>query len=127
MPDPAAPRSGSSLPSNHRPVWDRVVARVRQAELAADREAPSRLLRRRRRDAARTDADGRTPEQRRESRALRRVFLDLGDCYRDFRRRTGAAVSPEIRDAAVRFRRDLDLDSLVLVAVSLDRIESFSW
>ena len=126
MPDSMRPSDSSPASSPH-PVWDRVLARVREAELAGDREPPSRLLRRRRREAARPDSDGRSPEQRRERRALRRVFLDLGDCYRDHRRRTGATVSPEIRDAATRFRRELDLASLVLVAASLDRIESLRW
>jgi hypothetical protein len=31
-------------------------------------------------------------------------------------------VSPEVRDAARRFRRELDLPSLVCVAASLDRL-----
>jgi hypothetical protein len=122
----STPNAGSGPRSSH-PIWDRVVTRVRQAEVAADREAPSRLLRRRRRDAAMAASDGQSPEQRRETRALRRVFLDLGDCYRAYRRRTGTAISPEIRDAANRFKRELDITSLVSVAASLDRIESLSW
>lgn len=56
-------------------------------------------------------------------RALRRVFTDFGDSYRNYRRRTGEPVSAEVRDAAQRFRRDLDLVSLVSVAASLERLD----
>jgi hypothetical protein len=66
---------------------------------------------------------GRTRGSDGETRALRRVFLDLGDSYRSYRRRTGEPVSPEIRQAAVKFRRDLDLRSLLSVAASLDRLD----
>ncbi len=58
-----------------------------------------------------------------DARALRRVFLDLGDSYRSYRRRTGEPVAPEVRDAAIRFRRELDLPSLIFVAASLDRLD----
>jgi len=58
-----------------------------------------------------------------EVRALRRVFLDFGNSYRSYRRRTGEPVSSEVRDAALKFRRDLDLLSLVSVAASLERLD----
>jgi hypothetical protein len=125
MPDASSRPQGSDADSTRHPVWDRVLTRVRHAELAADRGASSRVMRHRRLDAA--AQGGPSPEQRREVRALRRVFLDLGDSYREYRRRTGAEVSPEVRDAANRFRRELDLASLVSVAASLDRIELLTW
>jgi hypothetical protein len=51
------------------------------------------------------------------------VFLDLGENYRSYRRRTGEPVAPEVRDAALRFRRELDLMSLVSVAATLERLD----
>jgi len=127
MPEASSRPQGSDADSTRNPVWDRVLTRVRHAELAADRRASSRVLRHRRRDADAAALGGPSPEQRREVRALRRVFLDLGDCYRDYRRKTGAEVSPEVRAAAHKFRRELDLPSLVSVAASLDRIELMTW
>ena len=83
---------------------------------------------RRRHDSRRSSAGAsRTPEQVRRARSLRRVFVDLGTSYRAFRRRTGAAVSPEVRDAANRFRREGDVTSLVAVAASLDQLEALPW
>jgi hypothetical protein len=55
------------------------------------------------------------------------VFVDLGTSYREFRRRTGAHVSPEVRAAAYRFRREGDVTSLVGVAASLDQLEALPW
>ena len=127
MPNASPRPQGSDADSTRNPVWDRVLTRVRHAELAADRGASSRIMRHRRLDADAAAQGGPSPEQRREMRALRRVFVDLGDCYRDYRRRTGAEVSPDVRDAAVRFRRELNLPALVSVAASLDRIELLTW
>jgi hypothetical protein len=110
-----------------QPVWDRVLTRVRQAELAAERRPTSGNTPRRRSDVPAEAEDSRSPEQRREAQALRRVFLDLGDCYRDYRVRTGAAISADVRDAAYRFRRERDLPALVSVAASLERLETLSW
>jgi hypothetical protein len=102
---------------------DRVLARVRDAE-AAMNLPPSR----RRRDPHSPSADaGATPEQVRRARSLRRVFVDLGTSYREFRRRTGAEISPAVRDAACRFRREGDVTSLVAVAASLDQLEALPW
>jgi hypothetical protein len=53
--------------------------------------------------------------------------VDLGTSYREFRRRTGAEVSPEVRDAACRFRRERDVNSLVAVAASLEQVEALPW
>jgi hypothetical protein len=63
----------------------------------------------------------------REARSLRRVFVDLGDSYREYRRRTGAPISAEVRDAADRFRRERDLSSLVVVAARLDELDILPW
>ncbi|MBA3659849.1 MAG: hypothetical protein H0W67_09650 [Gemmatimonadales bacterium] len=105
---------------------DRVLARVSDAGLAVDRRAAaSRPRATRRRSVAPSPLmtpDGRTPEQVRNARSLRQVFHDLGESYREHRRRTGAPVSPEVRDAACRFRRELDVASLVAVAASLEQV-----
>jgi hypothetical protein len=82
---------------------------------------------RRRQDASSHSTEGGTPEQVRRARSLRRVFVDLGTSYREFRRRTGAHVSPEVRAAAYRFRREGDVTSLVGVAASLDQLEALPW
>jgi hypothetical protein len=55
------------------------------------------------------------------------VFVDMGDSYRDYRRRTGEPVSAEVRGAADRFRKDLDVTSLVAVAASLDALDVLTW
>lgn len=110
---------------------DRVLTRVREAGLVSDQRArtsPPKSHRRRVSDADPRSADNtRTPEQVREARALRRVFRDLGDSYRDHRRRTGAPVSADVREAALRFRRELSLPSLVSVAASLDHVGALPW
>jgi hypothetical protein len=100
MPEPPVPT-----------LTDRVLARVQEAAKVADR----RTLRRR--------AQGLD----REARSLRRVFRDLGDSYRDYRRRTGEPVSPDIRAAAEHFRKEPNVTALVSVAASLDRLEILPW
>jgi hypothetical protein len=119
--------SPSSQPS--QTLTDRVLARVREAAVAVDRHAGATRPRlRRRSNPDRLPAEvGRTPEQLREARSLRRVFVDLGTSYREYRRRTGAEVSPDVRDAAFRFRRELTVASLVGVAASLDQLEALPW
>jgi hypothetical protein len=117
----SSPDSLSSQPSPT--LTDRVLARVRDAEAAMDLPAS-----RRRQDLGSRSADGtRTPAQVRRARSLRRVFVDLGTSYREFRRRTGAQVSAEVREAACRFRREGDVVSLVAVAASLDQLEALPW
>jgi hypothetical protein len=104
--------SDPSLPSeNVRPdqgLTERVIARIK----VAHRNVPGRPEPRRGRRVTHSD-----------TRALRLVFRDFGESYRDYRRRTGEPVSTDVRDAALRFRRDLDLVSLVAVAASLDRLD----
>jgi hypothetical protein len=114
---PDSPSSESS-----HTLTDRVLARIRDAEAAMDLPAS-----RRRKDPRSQSADSRTPDQVRQARSLRRVFVDLGTSYRDFRRRTGAEVSPEVKEAACRFRREPDVSSLVAVAASLDQLEALPW
>lgn len=63
----------------------------------------------------------------RETRALRRVFREMGRTQRTARRQTGQAPSPVVREAARAFRRDPSLSALVLVAASLDEVGLLSW
>jgi hypothetical protein len=102
MSDPTSRSPGG--PADQR-LTDRVVARIKDARRTV--HGPGR-----RRRMPDTDI-----------LALRRVFLDFGESYRSYRRRTGEPVSADVRDAAVRFRRELDLVSLVSVAASLDRLD----
>jgi hypothetical protein len=131
MPEVPSRRGASNSDPQAKTLTDRVAARVNEAALAADRRAGStrpKSTRHRSRASDRLAADvTRSAEQLREARSLRRVFLDLGDCYRDYRRRTGAPVSDDVRDAATRFRRELTMPALVSVAASLDQLEILSW
>jgi hypothetical protein len=126
---PSRPSGSDSTPSP-QPLTDRVLARIRDASLAIDRHARATRPRsgRRHSDSQPRPADVTgTPEQVREARSLRRVFIDLGNSYREYRRRTGAEVSPEVRDAACQFRREPNVASLVAVAASLDELEALPW
>jgi hypothetical protein len=130
MPDrPPLGPAGSN--ADAQSLTDRVLARVNDAALAADlRDRASRPKARRRRpspsDSLAASAT-QSPEQLRTARSLRRVFLDLGDSYREYRRRTGAPVSEDVRAAADRFRRERNVTALVSVAASLDQLEILPW
>jgi hypothetical protein len=63
----------------------------------------------------------------RDVRALHRVFRDMGRSQRTARQQTGQAPSPVVREAALAFRRAPSLESLVLVAASLDEIGLLAW
>ena len=106
MSDPTSRSRGG--PADHR-LTDRVIARIKDARRTVNDRPGLGRGRRRRGDT--------------EVRALRRVFLDFGNSYRSYRRRTGEPVSSEVRDAALKFRRELDLVSLVSVAATLDRLD----
>ena len=111
---PELPLSPGSSDSNEiaQSLTDRVLARVQHESQIVDR------LPRARRRARAID---------REARSLRRVFTDLGDSYRNYRRRTGEPVSADIRAAAERFRKEPNVAALVSVAASLDRLEILPW
>jgi hypothetical protein len=108
MSDPSSLPREPGLPAPDQRLTDRVIARIKDARRVVQGR-PGKGRRRRH-----TDSD---------ARALRRVFLDLGESYRSYRRRTGEPVAPEVRDAALRFRRELDLMSLVSVAATLERLD----
>ena len=127
-----SPIPGTSASSDTGPsLTDRVLARVNDAATALDLRARASRPKAGRRRPAVTDPLAasltRSPEQLRQERSLRRVFLDLGDSYREYRRRTGAPVSDDVRAAADRFRRERDVPTLVLVAASLDQLDILPW
>jgi hypothetical protein len=105
----------------------RMLARVNLARLAVDRRANatrSRLTGPRRARPASPHAP--RLEEVRESRALKRVFHDLGVTYRCYRSQTGGRVAPGLRDAAYDFRKAPSLTSLVAVAAFLDERDLLS-
>jgi hypothetical protein len=112
-------------------LTDRVLARVGAAGRAVDRRTSATRRKPARGKPAPSDplsaSVTRTPAQVREARSLRWVFRNLGRSYRQYRRRTGAPVSREVRAAAYRFRRQLDLASLVSLAACLDELEILTW
>ncbi|HEX2637399.1 MAG TPA: hypothetical protein VHL81_09720 [Gemmatimonadales bacterium] len=120
-------KSGSASPQLPQTVIDKVLARVSDAALTVDQRSQAtrpRTSPRRPVPLDRLAADTtRTPEQVREARSLRLVFSEFGDSYREFRRRTGAPVSADVRDAATRFRRELSVNSLATVAARLEELQ----
>ena len=120
-------KSGSASPHLPQTVIDKVLARVSDAALTVDQRSQAtrpRTSHRRPVPLDRLAADvTRTPEQVREARSLRLVFSEFGDSYREFRRRTGAPVSADVRDAATRFRRELSVKSLATVAARLEELQ----
>jgi hypothetical protein len=66
--------------------------------------------------AAALDADGRSAAAPEQSRALWKVFHDLGVSYRQRRKEIGLSPVPGIRDAARAFRRNPTMSTLVTVA-----------
>ena len=63
----------------------------------------------------------------REVRALRIVFRELGETHRQYRRRTQAPVSIPLRSAAIAFKQEPSLMSLVPVAGFLDDMHLLAW
>jgi tRNA C32,U32 (ribose-2'-O)-methylase TrmJ len=122
-------RKGPRSSSSSQTIADRVRARVSEAALAVDRRTGST----RRKPATPAMVDKlaasvtRTPAQVREVRSLRWVFRDLGRSYRRYRRQTGAPISADVRDAARKFRQELTVPALVVVAACLDELDILTW
>jgi hypothetical protein len=127
LPSPSGPKRPKT---SAQTITDRVLARVSDAGQSVDRRTGATRPRARRRPAVvdpLAAGNTRTPEQVREARSLRRVFDDLGLTYRQYRKETGAPVSSDVRDAACRFRRELNVTSLVSVAACLDALDILTW
>lgn len=114
-----------------RPLVDRVRERVVRAGRAIERQDTARRPRvRRRTERRRSPAAPDSPPAEpltREVRALRSVFTDLGAAHRQYRRRTGESVSPELHAAAQAFKAAPSLVSLVPVAEFLDDLDLLEW
>lgn len=126
-PSVPGPSNGSA---QSKSLTDRVLARVNDAASVGDPRARNGRAKPRRSTRASTlrDAErGQTAAQEREARALRRVFVDLGDSYRAYRKRTGEPVSADVHAAADRFRRERNVTALISVAASLDELDILPW
>jgi hypothetical protein len=115
--------SGDTAPS--RKMLDRVIARVN--DVGESRNPIRGMGRRAERGTSRAGDSLRTPEQVREARSLRRVFDDLGIAYRRYRKETGEPISPVVREAACRFRKERSVLSLASVAGRLDELKILDW
>jgi hypothetical protein len=107
-------------------LTDRVAARVIDARLALERRASAtqpKVRRSRPKNGTTFSTNGKTPDEMRETESLKRVFRDMGVSYRRYRRQAGAPVVPGLRDAAIEFRTDPSLSSLVAVAAYLDKLD----
>jgi hypothetical protein len=102
--------------------------RVRQLVLAA-REAEERRTTatrgrvRRARPGTSPKRTGPVDPHTSEVQALRAVFRDFGVAHREYRERTGEHIGGPLRDAALAFKREPSLISLVTVAGFLDDLE----
>jgi len=116
--------SGDAAPS--RKMLDRVIARVNDIG-ESTRSTRSAGGRAERRGSQASRGGERTPQQLREARSLRRVFDDLGLAYRRYRKETGEPISPVVREAACRFRKERSVLSLASVAGRLDELKILDW
>jgi hypothetical protein len=106
-----------------------VAARVIDARLALEQRASAtqpKVRRSRPNTGSASSTNGTTPDEVRETESLKRVFRDMGVSYRRYRRQDGGPVVPGLRDAAIEFRADPSLSSLVAVAVYLDKLDLLS-
>ena len=125
MPKPGS--KGKTLSGGGQSLTDRVRDRVAEAATKLDRR--DRASRPRIRPAGRPKraASAATTNPERESKALRAVYLDLGNRYRQYRERTGTPVSKTIQTAARAFKADPSLVALVPVAGFLDELSLLDW
>lgn len=125
-----SPNSGSSAAPAEQPetpLIERVRNRVRRAHGLIDR----RDSRARRRMGGSGDAtlmgSGSSAPISREVRALRVVFREMGRTHRQYRRQTQAPISTDLRSAAIAFRQEPSLMSLIPVASFLDEMRLLEW
>jgi len=128
MPHTPPKTSGPAGSHDVGSLTDRVAARVIDARLAIERRAGESRPKARRGRAVTAPAlsDPSAAGEEREAASLRRVFRDMGVSYRRYRRQTGGAVVPGLRDAAYRFRAEPSLASLVAVAAFLEELDLLS-
>jgi len=110
-----------------RNLTDRVKARVAKAGLALDRRPPAPGTKKSPRTARLGMAAGSPAEEQRTARSLRRVYSEMRGTYKEYRRQTGSAAVPELRDAVQAFKRGPSLTSLVGVAIFLEDRNLLPW
>ena len=106
------------------PLVERVRNRVLSVRSVLDRRDGAATRRRKAEGGPRLDNKS---SLSREVRALRIVFRELGEAHRQFRRQTQAPVSPVLRSAAIAFKQEPSLMSLVPVAGYLDDMHLLAW
>lgn len=118
----------SDSPSPIASLADRVQDRVTRARQVLGSRDGSPRPRRRPPPVAPSLANlGHKTPMSEEVRALRIVFHELGEAHRQYRRRTGTPVSTELRSAAMAFKQEPSLISLVPVAGFLDDLNLLTW
>jgi hypothetical protein len=107
---------------------DRVAERVVNARLAIEANAKATGASSRRARSAPDSSlfEPKNAAELREIQSLKRVFRDLGNSYRRYRRQTGGPVVPGLREAAYNFRANPSLPALVAVAAFLDDLDLLS-
>jgi hypothetical protein len=109
---------------------DRVKARVAEAERAIElRSTDTNGPRKRGRPARakKTSTLGLSQVSKRESESLLKVYAEMRELYRGYRRRAGTPAVPELRSAVHAFKRGQSLTSLVVIASFLDDRKLLAW
>jgi hypothetical protein len=110
---------------------DRVKARVAEAERSLElgstetNGAPRKRGRPPR--AKKTSTLGLSQASKRESESLLKVYREMRELYRGYRRRAGTPAVPELRSAVTAFKRGQSLTSLVVIASFLDDRKLLAW
>jgi hypothetical protein len=102
---------------------NRVLARVKAARREVDQRAGASRPKVKRGQPRPANPESPVTEETLDSESLKRVFRQLGVSYRRYRKETGDPVVPAIRDAAISFRAEPSLASLVTLAGYLDELE----
>ena len=118
--------SADPAPTPGTPLVERVRNRVQHVRGRLDRREGLGLRRSEAGEAVVARSDSSTPWSR-ELRALRIVFREMGRTHRQYRRLTHSPISMDLRSAAIAFRQEPSLMSLVPVASFLDDMRLLKW
>lgn len=121
MSNAATPSNESGLTPAQRSLLERVRARVQTVHYALQRRDNMAV------PPAGASAGGGAAPLTHEMRALRLVYHTLGQEHRRYRERTGQSVPPALKAAALAFKREPSLVSLVPVAGFLDDLGLLKW
>lgn len=118
----------SSRSPGSGPIADRIALRLDRAGRAFDRRHGATRPKRRAAAAPPPVSLSASEAGDRRARAcLRAVFLELGDAHRRYRTQTGQSGTPELRAAAIAFKRAPSTQSLLPVASLLDDLNILPW